>query len=63
MEYRDQLHGWAADANALVESDAIEDLMELVGDIDNDTDKPIFWAALNARTQNIIREQLKEKAA
>ena len=63
MEYRDQLHGWAADANALVESDAIDDLMELVSDIDNDTDKPIFWAALNARTQNIIREQLKEKAA
>ncbi len=58
-EYRDQLQNWAVEANQFCDDGNIEDLMNVVNDIDHDTDKPIFWAALSAKTQNVIKEELK----
>ncbi len=58
-EYKDQLQNWAVEANQFCDEGNIEDLMSIVNEIDNDTDKPIFWAALSAKTQNIIKEELK----
>lgn len=56
-EYRNQLHGWAAEVNEFADADQVDAILEIVGDIDNDTDKPIFWAALSAKAQNIIKQQ------
>lgn len=56
-EYKDQLQGWAAECNEFVENDQLDAFMEIVQDIDNDTDKKIFWAALSAKAQNLITKQ------
>lgn len=56
-EYTKQLKVWAYEASEFADNDQIDGLMEIVQDIDNDTDKRIFWAALSAKAQNLITAQ------
>ncbi len=56
-EYKDQIQNWATECNQFVDEDQLDAFFEIVNDIDHDTDKRIFWAALSAKAQNIITQQ------